>query len=268
MSETKIEYVDYSWNPVTGCDPVSEGCLNCYAKRMAKRLAGRCGYPESPNEFKVTLHPDKLEEPYHWHKPKHVFVCSMSDLFHEKVPFEFIAKVLNVAAVAYARNKHHFLFLTKRPQRLLEYEQWAIRNQECTFTYFAVGVTTENQARYNERVPLLLQIPAAVRFVSIEPMLEAIDLEDYIAPQYESINTEAEYNPIDKNDWRYNTLDWVVLGGETGYNARPMQLAWAQSVQQQCEQAHIPFFFKSTGGSNKSDVLNGKTYKELPVNWQ
>jgi len=244
------------WNPVTGCTPISPGCAHCYAKRMAKRLAGRCGYPQAPHEFDVTLHPDRLDEPARWRKPSRVFVCSMSDLFHDDVPFEFIDKIF---AVMGRNQQHTFQLLTKRPERALKYinsgcyKRILRESASVKFTIAGMGtgigdpariglpnvwfgVTAENQEQADARIPLLIEIPAVVRFVSIEPMLGPIKLSEVSV----------------KNDgwmlgdlWFYQTydgrhiIDWVICGGETGPGARPMR--------DQCKEADVPFFFKKHG---------------------
>jgi protein gp37 len=186
MSATKIEWCDKTWSPITGCTPISEGCENCYAKRMAKRLAGRCGYP-SQDPFSITMHPEKLDEPDHWIKPKRIFICSMSDLFHSEVSILFIRMVLNTVK----RNPHHtFMILTKRPERMeeiLNHNSMFVEdpNRSDGWRFNAppnlwIGVTAENQARADERIPILLQIPSAVRFVSLEPMLGPVDLRKWL----------------------------------------------------------------------------------------
>jgi len=187
MASTKIEWPDYSWNPVTGCTPVSPGCKNCYAKRMTNRLRGRFGYPKD-DPFKVTLREDRLEEPLHWKKPRRVFVCSMGDLFHKDVPDEFIDRILAVIALC---PQHTFLGLTKRADRQLRYiadepvssvgdaakdilgepvtaGDWPLPN-------LWLGVSVEDPGQY-ERVYWLKQTPAAVRFLSLEPMLAGMTL--------------------------------------------------------------------------------------------
>ncbi len=190
MAKTRIEWAEVVWNPVSGCTPISEGCQNCYAKRMANRLRGRCGYP-ADDPFRVTLHPEKLEEPLKWKKPRRVFVCSMGDLFHEQVPDEYIAKVWEIMNNA---TQHTFLVLTKRPQRMKDFLArlgWYIHDRDgypmeavldeggkYTLKNVWLGVTAENQQRADERIPILLQIPAAVRFVSIEPMLGPVVIID------------------------------------------------------------------------------------------
>ncbi len=250
MTQTKIEWVDYSWNPTSGCTPVSEGCQNCYARRMANRLRGRFGYPED-EPFRVTLHSAKLKEPLRWKKPRRVFVCSMGDLFHPDVPFEFIVAVFRVMTKC---AQHTFMILTKRPNRVKAFyvqssvsAPWAQKVCENIW----VGVTAENQQAADERIPILLQIPAAVRFVSCEPLLGPVDLELYLP------YTSSRY----KEDWHRNgyhvlrlskginqgTLDWVICGGETGPGARPMHPDWVRSLRDQAVDADVPFFFKSWG---------------------
>ena len=188
---TKIEWAEETWNPVTGCSPISEGCQNCYAKRMANRLRGRCGYP-ADDPFRVTLHPERLGEPLRWKEPRKVFVCSMGDLFHEFVPTKFIIDCLSIMAEAY---QHTFMILTKRPERMraiMSHE--TIANDVWLQTSRGVnaepspwplpnvwlGVTAENQKRADERIPILLQILAVVRFVSVEPCLSAVNIVQYL----------------------------------------------------------------------------------------
>jgi len=243
MSKTKIEWTDVVWNPVTGCTKVSEGCQNCYAERMAKRLAGRCGYPEE-DPFRVTLHPDRLNEPLKWKKPRRVFVCSMGDLFHEDVPLEFIGKVL---CLARSLPEHTFIFLTKRPIRmrsaLLAWDMTGKTNG-IPSSHLWFGVTCENQKAADERIPILLDTPAAVRFISIEPMLEEIDLNVAL--------------PL---------LDWVIVGGESGPKARPMDPDWVREIRDRCLSAKVPFFFKQWGGVIKKRngrVLDGRTWDQMP----
>ncbi len=276
MAKTKIEWTEYSWNPVTGCTPVSEGCENCYARRMANRLKGRCGYP-SDDPFRVTLHPERLNKPLSWQTPKRIFVNSMGDLFHEDVPIEFIAEVFNVMASAtpecgkkhkhepecWTGPSHTFLILTKRPERMrqiieelpnyigdrwpgdtalslaMEVDGWPLKN-------VWLGVSVENQQRADERIPILLQIPAAVRFVSVEPMLGPVDLERWLPIEWSEVGeTWIEAFP---GKHCYDTrLHWVICGGETGPGARPMHPDWVRSLRDQCQASGIPFFFKSWG---------------------
>lgn len=190
MSDSKIEWTEKTWNPVTGCTPVSEGCANCYAKRMANRLRGRCGYPED-DPFSVTFHKNRLDEPFRG-KPSRYFVCSMADLFHEHVPIQTILTVFDHAEQAALKFGHIFIFLTKRPKRMRQaVEKWLELGRPIVGSSaennpfpFWLGVTAENQARADERIPILLQIPAAVRFVSVEPMLGPVDLRPYLPAEY------------------------------------------------------------------------------------
>lgn len=181
MSQTRIEWADTVWNPVTGCTPVSEGCHNCYARRMAYRLRGRFGYPED-DPFRVTLHSEKLDEPFRWRKPRKVFVGSMGDLFHEDVPDEFIRKVFGYM---HHFKQHTFMVLTKRPERMATFIRWysdwvGFNAWPSEYGHVWLGTTAENQDAADERIPILLQIPAAVRFVSVEPMLGPVDLTRYL----------------------------------------------------------------------------------------
>lgn len=272
---TKIEWAEETWNPVTGCTPISEGCRNCYAERMSKRLAGRCGYP-SEDPFKVTLHPDKLDQPLRWKKPRMIFVCSMGDLFHKDVPFDHISQVFDVMCSWRWPTKeaecsgdaslledpgHTFMVLTKRPERIPEWLSWLglywpgdspvninLEAEGHFGKHIWFGVTAENQARADERIPILMQIPAAVRFVSVEPMLGPVDLlsNDYLGG---CINCEVCLdNPKTCiNRAQDRKIDWVICGGETGPGARPMHPDWVRSLRDQCNEAGVPFFFKSWG---------------------
>lgn len=237
MNQTKIEWTDTVWNPVTGCTKKSPGCANCYAERMAKRLAGRCGYP-ADEPFRVALHPERLDEPLRWKKPRRVFVCSMGDLFHDDVPTWMRFEVLDIVLQA---KQHTFLILTKRPANMKEYFDWYYtkcgRTTE-TIKNLWLGVTAENQQAADERIPLLLQTPAAVRFVSCEPLLELVDLGQYLISSQNFFFNDVPERP---------NLDWVIVGGETGPNARPMHPYWVMSLRDQCQAAGVPFFLKSWG---------------------
>ena len=169
---TKIEWCEESWNPVTGCTKISTGCKNCYAEKMAKRLAGRFDYP-ADDPFKVTIHPNKLNQPLKWKKSRKIFVCSMGDLFHKDVPFDYIVEVLKIVDNG---TRHTFLILTKRPERMREffndYFSGFCNSFGPTLRNLWLGVSVENQQTADERIPILLRIPAAVRFVSVEPSVE------------------------------------------------------------------------------------------------
>ena len=192
MSKTKIEWASHSWNPITGCTKISPGCRNCYAERMARRLAGRYGYPKAPHHFDVRWRPERLDEPLKRKKPTTYFVCSMSDPFHKDVSLDYIHKIFSVMAAA---DRHIFQVLTKRPGRMLNFCQskWyrdLLHNHGLNNVW--LGVTAENQATADERIPLLLQIPAAVRFVSIEPCLSAVNMVKYLPSLIEGAHDDRE----------------------------------------------------------------------------
>ncbi len=253
MGKTRIEWTERTWNPVTGCSRVSPGCAHCYAARMAKRLAGRCGYPKAPHEFDVTLHQDRLSEPLKWRSPQRVFVVSMGDLFHEDVPFSYIAEVFGIMAVT---PKHTYQVLTKRPERMLEFYEWGRYKYAFCFAKILrnvwIGVTAENKKYADKRIPVLLQIPAAVRFVSVEPMLGHVDLGTWLSP-------------IDSTK-----IDWVICGGETGPGARTMDVLYARALCKNCADAEVPFFYKGAGTATylKDDYnyrrLYGRLWEEFP----
>jgi len=262
MSATKIECAEESWSPVTGCTPISEGCANCYAKRMAQRLRGRFGYP-ADDPFRVTLHEDRLDDPLYlgWGKPRRVFVCSMSDLFHDDVPDQFIKQVLWQAFTA---PKHRFLVLTKRPRRMRAFftsGRLSRRRAGDPCRNLWLGVSAENQARADERIPILLQIPAAVRFVSYEPALGPVDFTRVLdVPAGMSIDAlrgdRRHHIGCDEGgramfesvaDHISTKLDWIIAGGESGPGARPAHPDWFRRVRDDCEAAGVPFFFKQWG---------------------
>lgn len=309
-SASKIEWCDATWNPMSGCSKVSAGCANCYAERMAKRqqAMGTKGYEQG---FKVTLHPDRLEQPLRWRKPRMVFVCSMGDLFHEDVPFAFVDKVFAVMALC---PQHAFQLLTKRPERMAEYiedrgecvrkdgilgdnpigwhidgpygmllsevknkpggnENWRWLREEMDYHdpgrvavagYWDwigdgvgnrlidwplpnvwLGTSTENQLTFGERVPHLRKCPAAVRFLSCEPLLYRI-----------------------KCDGQLDDIQWLIVGGETGPHARGMDSAHVRPIRDECQKAGVPFFFKGWGGTRKrlgNRLLDGQEWNEMPA---
>ena len=244
---TKIEWADETWNPVTGCTPISVGCKHCYAERMSKRLAGRFGYP-ADDPFRVTLHPDKLGQPLRWRKPRRVFVCSMGDLFHDAVPFSYIQNVWNIMETA---RQHTFMVLTKRPERMEEFlttvaGRFAVRGYMNPLPNVIGMVTAENQEQADERIPWLLRSPFAVRGVSVEPMLGPVDIGDLLGDAYSSMH--GGFAP---------GIDWIICGVETGPGARPMDLDWARDLRDQCVAAGTPYFFKrdSTGCRTLDGVL-------------
>jgi protein gp37 len=248
---SRIEWTDATWNPVMGCTPVSEACENCYALSMIERFAGRKGYPQSADT--VQLFPDRLDWPRRWTEPRRIFVCSMSDMFHPAVPFTLVREIWRVMA---SERRHTFMILTKRPELMLAFTQWMAGSDDISIAEWPrnvwLGVTAENQARADERIPILLRIPAAVRFVSIEPMLGPVDLRDV------RLNKETYVNALTGRQ-RYAGaisgsssstgvhLDWVIVGGETGAGSRPMRPDWARLVRNQCRSDRVPFFFKQWG---------------------
>lgn len=210
MNKTKISWTNETWNPVVGCSRVSEGCRHCYAERMDKRIRAVRGeqwkeWSAQNAAYNVRLHPERLQQPLHWKQPRMVFVNSMSDLFHENVPFEFIGKVFYTMSAA---SKHTFQVLTKRPQRMLEYYEW-MRNtstskgylDESDFPNVWLGVSVENQKAADERIPLLLRTPAAVRFLSCEPLLGEIDLTRWMGGDNE-IKKQRSGSVQGSNEWR------------------------------------------------------------------
>ena len=228
-----IEWTDATWNPVTGCSKVSPGCKHCYAERMAKRLQAM-GQPNYANGFEVTLQPHMLELPLEWKRPRRVFVNSMSDLFHKDVPLGFIKKVFSVMRRA---NWHQYQLLTKRSERLLEVSPLLTWEP-----HIWIGVSVENDD-YTTRIDDLRKTGADVKFLSLEPLL----------------------GPLRKLNLR--GIDWVIVGGESGPGARPMNPDWVRDIRDQCIRANVPFFFKQWGGQFKKRtgrVLDGRTWDQMP----
>ncbi len=233
--QSKIEWTEATWNPVTGCSKLSRGCLNCYAERMAKRFAGRYGYPKD-NPFQVTLHPDRLPKPLRWTKPHMIFVCSMGDLFHENVPEYYIFEILNVIREC---PSHTFQILTKREERMLEISKKIGHWPENVW----IGVTVEGK-ECMRRIDCLREVNASVRFMSCEPLLENL------------------------GKIRLEGLNWVIVGGESGFKARSMSPEWATSIRDQCLRENIPYFFKQWGGRNKKKAgrsLEGREWNQMPT---
>jgi protein gp37 len=265
MAETSIEWATHVWNPTTGCDRVSKGCDNCYALTMAKRLKGmgaakyqRDGDPATSGPgFGVTEHRDTLNDPFGWRKPRRVFVNSMSDLFHDAVSEGFIAQVF--AAMA-ATPKHTYLILTKRHARMRSLlRKWApvtgvppwVHTGEWPLPNVWLGVSAEDQHWADIRVPALLETPAAVRFLSCEPLLGPVDLRnlkarngaliDCLGGDVKSATDGVVYTGTP------SVVDWVIVGGESGPGARPMHPDWARSLRDQCVSAGVPYHFKQRG---------------------
>ncbi|MEZ6852984.1 DUF5131 family protein [Halodesulfovibrio aestuarii] len=233
MALSKIEWTESSWNPLTGCTKISAGCKNCYAEKMAKRLQAM-GSPNYANGFNLTMHEHMLQTPLRWRKPRMIFVNSMSDLFHEDVPEHFIHKVFDTMSAAHW---HTFQVLTKRADRLL-----SLAHKIKWPSNVWMGVSVEN-IEVKDRIGKLAQVPAAVRFLSIEPLLESI------------------------GKLPLQNIEWVIVGGESGTAARPIEKEWVLDIRDQCLEANVPFFFKQWGGRNKKKtgkLLDGKIWHDMP----
>ena len=234
VSKSHIEWTDSTWNPVTGCDKVSPGCKHCYAERMAKRLHAMGQY-RYRNTFKLTLHEDLIDAPLSWKKPRVVFVNSMSDLFHEKIPFKFTEKVF---ATMIKADQHIFQILTKRSERLLE----VAKDLPWTDKIW-MGVSVENED-YTFRIDNLRKTPVIVKFLSLEPLL----------------------GPL--NNLNLDDINWAIVGGESGPGARPMEAQWVRDIRDTCIEQKVDFFFKQWGGVNKKKAgreLDGRLWNEMPT---
>mgnify|MGYP001296172843 CR=1 FL=1 len=234
MATSKIEWTESTWNPLTGCTKISPGCKHCYAERMARRLQAM-GLEKYRNGFKLTLHPEVLEDPLHWEKPQLIFVNSMSDLFHKDVPLDFIQQIFAVMCRAHW---HTFQILTKRAEYLLELDSLIDWPKNVW-----MGVSVEN-SDYIYRVHLLRQTHAAVKFLSCEPLLGPLP------------NLPLE------------GMDWVIVGGESGPKARTIDPSWVREIRDQCQTVRVPFFFKQWGGTRKKKtgrLLDDRTWEEFPA---
>ena len=234
MSKSSIEWTESTWNPLTGCTKVSDGCKHCYAERMARRLHAM-GVDNYRNGFKLTMHPHVLKKPLEWKSSQLIFVNSMSDLFHWEVPVDFIQQVFQTMREAHW---HKFQILTKRAKRLPKIDSQLIWTPNVW-----MGVSVEN-AKVTQRIDYLRQSSAMVKFLSLEPLL----------------------GPLPNLD--LSGIDWVIVGGESGPGARPMDEAWVLEIRDQCEAAGVKFFFKQWGGTNKKKagrILDGRTYDDMPA---
>jgi protein gp37 len=258
MAETSIEWTEATWNPIVGCTIATPGCTNCYAMRMAGRIEAMGTAPHYSGTTKrvhgkavwtgkLALAPDAvLAAPLHRRRPTTYFVNSMGDLFHKDCSDEWIHRVFAVMAEA---RQHTFQVLTKRAQRMNDYLS---THQAEPLRNVWIGVSTERQKEADERIPLLLGAPAAVRFISAEPLLGPLNIRNYVS---------------DKKN-RGPRLDWVIVGGESGPRARPMDPAWVEKIRVQCDHSDTAFFFKQWGGKNKKAAgrkLNGRTYDAMPL---
>jgi len=265
---TKIEWATESWNPITGCTPISEGCQHCYAKRMAQRLKGRYGYPKD-GPFRVTFHPDRLEQPLRWKKPRMVFVSSMGDLFHDGINCKDIEDIFDVMRQCSVFG-HTFMLLTKRPWNVSQYWEWRKSeylslNQNCIWPDNVwLGVTVESN-KYLWRIEESLKIKTAVHFVNLEPMLGPVHLFPCTRCNGKGtfiLSGTSNICPVCQGKGKY-ALDWVILGGETGPGARPMELQWARDVLNQCKSTGTPFFIKQID-SKKSPIPEDLMVREIP----
>lgn len=286
--KTGIEWTDATWNPVTGCTKVSPGCANCYIERTPPFRIGHRKFDEKGTTG-VQLHPDRLEQPLRWRKPRRVFVNSLSDLFHDAIPFEYIDKVFRTMQMA---RQHTYQVLTKRPSRMQEFltkhvsVRWGGFQWPEGAKHIWLGVSVENQHFADERIPLLLQTPAGVRFISAEPLLSQVRLKWEWVSRGKPLGGGPQINL--REPWKQfeptPALDWVICGGESGPGARTMNPDWARLLRDQCQYAGVKFFFKQWGefspnvlGINDSYPptrigkkaagrnLDGREWNELPV---
>ncbi len=297
MGDTSIEWTDKTWNPVSGCTKVSAGCKHCYAEQLWPRLNAP-GQPYEGRPFAdVKCHPERLRQPAGWRKPAKIFVNSMSDLFHEDVPDEFILQVFDIIRECHiAGHGHIFQILTKRPERMADFcsriryngmandgkgRIWLCDDQADRFAYSLMGlhgctgleniwlgVSVEDQQTADERIPWLLQMPATARFLSIEPMLGEIDLtaiqrpgNGYIDVLYRGTGTPKYYSGLAFQE----KIDWVIVGGESGPHGRPIHPDWVRKIQEQCEFAEVPFLFKQWGNHKPIRSYYGEGDDDLEI---
>lgn len=245
MNKTKIAWTERTWNPVTGCTKISEGCRHCYAEVMAKRLQGM-GQKRYANGFQPTLHPEALNEPRRVKEPSMFFVCSMADLFNDVVTMPFLGKIMNVIQET---PRHTYQILTKRAEMM----SWYFTHMNMVPDNAWVGVTVEN-AKNKNRIDELAKVKASVRFLSCEPLLGDLGILDL------------------------SNVDWVIVGGESGSQARKMEKEWVLNIQRQCKEQNVPFFFKQWGTYGEDGVkrnkkvngcmIDGKVYQEWPNGWK
>ncbi len=254
--KTGIEWTDATWNPIRGCSRVSEGCKNCYAERVAARFSkGKEAYAGTITDGRwngqIRVVDDAMEQPLRWKRPRRIFVNSMSDLFHENIPQDVVPKVFRIMRAA---KQHHFQVLTKRPERMRNLVTGIWGDDPAPNVW--LGVSVENQRTADERIPLLLQTPAAVRFLSCEPLLGQVNLIPFLK---QIACDDCTQGVMDKENPHLfgrcdcschdglGRLHWVIVGGESGTGARPMQTEWARQLRDQCQAAGVAFFFKQWG---------------------
>lgn len=233
--KTGIEWTDATWNPVTGCTKISPGCAHCYAEAITLRF--KRGGPFLPGLGQVVIHPNRLDIPLAWKSPRRIFVNSMSDLFHEDIPIDFLHQVFDTMRKA----RHHtFQILTKRHDRLID-----LASKIDWPKNVWMGVSAENQYWADRRIPALMLVPAQCRFVSLEPLLKPIDMSGFL-----------------------DGIQWVIVGGESGPHARPISEEWIKSIRDDCTAANVSFFFKQWGGRNskaRGRILDGRVWDEIPA---
>lgn len=278
---SKIAWTEATWNPVSGCTKVSEGCRNCYAERDWPRLSKIVPAYTGRSFEDVACHFDRLDQPLRWRRPRKIFVNSMSDLFHPDVPESFIDRVFGIMALCCQTSRHAFQILTKRPERMRDYlsqdrrEKWAhfavdyyggdpggffarVAYREEPLPNVWLGVSVEDQESADERIPLLIGVPAAVRWVSIEPMIGPVDFKEVPVGMF------GPLRPHGGTGQETPKLDWVVVGGESGPNARPMEDEWVRKIVYACERAHVPLFVKQLGAAY-SDPVDGIAGASLKI---
>ncbi len=236
---TNIEWADSTWNPVTGCTKITKGCDNCYAERHAERFRGVIGHPYQLG-FDLHLRPERLNIPGRWDRPRRIFVCSMSDLFHKRVPNEYLDQVFDQMDY---HDRHTYLVLTKRSSRMRSYFRRRYEKWDNAPNHIWAGVSIEDRAAARARLMHLIDTPARTRYLSIEPLL----------------------GPIGPIDLKY--IDWVIVGGESGPRARLMEADWVREIRDRCSATHTPFFFKQWGGrfaKSGGRELDGRTWDEYP----
>jgi protein gp37 len=253
-SASNIEWTESTWNPVRGCTKISPGCKHCYAETFAERFRGVKGHPYEEG-FDLRLVPEKVQEPLHWKKPRRIFVNSMSDLFHEDVPDQYIASVWETMARAHW---HTFQVLTKRADRLPRFLKWlestintgtgtpAVSKMRWPLPNVWLGVSVESQEYADERIPHLLRTPAAVRFLSCEPLLGPVTLNPWLLSEHGRRHIGAAPG-----------IGWVIIGGESGGGARPFNIEWARAIVQQCRAAGVAPFVKQVGANVEWNGISG-----------
>ena len=281
---TKIEWTNETWNPIIGCNKISPGCDNCYAEKMAHRLMHmpygadyqfvlKDNGESDPEKYKnlpkwngeTHFQKSQLEKPLKWKKPRMIFVVSMGDLFHESNFFEDIIQIFQIIIKC---PQHTFQILTKRAERMLNFFQEFPELSDLKNVW--LGVTAENQEQTYKRIPFLLQTRAAIRFVSIEPMLSKIDLTKIVVKKrFDKCSSDISIDAL--KGWHGGVeldertkLDWVICGGESGHKARPMHPDWVQSLRDQCKESNVPFFFKQWG--EYLPIMDPKELKKYPLN--